>query len=118
MLGQKIIGLILLILGIAIIAYILWYSFNIFTAKISPPEIFKTTTESNDNIPAPSLNLQGLGIDLEKLAGEQIQKQIESVMPMNAVPRLLNLISWSILAGIFILGGSQIANMGINLIKK
>ena len=118
MLGQKIIGLILLILGIAIIAYILWYSFNIFTAKISPPEIFKTATESNNNAPASPLNLQGLGVDLEKLAGEQLQKQIESVVPMNAVPRLFNLISWSILAGIFILGGSQISGIGINLIKK
>jgi len=42
-----------------------------------------------------------------------IEEQIKEIVP----PGFLNLISWSIFAGILIFGGSGIAGIGVRLIK-
>ncbi|OHA70048.1 MAG: hypothetical protein A3H01_02400 [Candidatus Wildermuthbacteria bacterium RIFCSPLOWO2_12_FULL_40_9] len=114
---QKILGSVIIILGLAVIFYTLFLSYNIFTAKAAAPEVFKISGQSND-ITTANTQKQGLPSDIQKLIEEQLQGQLASFMPANAMPRLLNLISWSVLAGIFIFGGSQIAGIGVNLIRK
>ena len=105
---KKTLGLILFFLGIAIILYTLYSSFNIFTAKAAPPEIFKITEQT------PSAEgAQGLEAQLQ----EMINEQLRGIIPVDSIPTLLNLIAWSILAGILIFGGAQISSLGIKLIK-
>ena len=96
-------GLILLVLGLIIIFYSLYSSFNIFTAKAAPPEIFKAEPSAQGTV-AGSIQAQ-------------IEEQLKGMLPVDSVPTLLNLISWSIFAGILIFGGAQIASLGIKLIK-
>ena len=117
MTGQKILGFILLILGLAIILYTLFISYNIFTTKSPAPDVFKIADQGNSSVDSGIKN-QGLPAAIEGLLEEKLQEQLKAIMPTNAIPRLLNLISWSVLAGIFILGGGHIAGIGVNLIRK
>ena len=104
---KRILGLSLLFLGLIIIFYSLYSSFNIFTAKTSAPEIFKT-----EIVPSQK-NGEGLEAQVQQMIGEQLK----GMLPANSIPQLLNLISWSIFAGILIFGGTQITTLGIKLIK-
>ena len=105
---KKIFGLALLLGCLIIIFYSLYSSYNIFTNKATVPEIFKTEEKI---LAAPKD--QGIEAQMQQL----IQGQLQGILPVDSIPRLLNLISWSIFAGILIFGGSQISGLGIKLIK-
>jgi hypothetical protein len=47
-----------------------------------------------------------------------ISEQLKGMLPINMVPKILNLFIWSMLAGIFIFGGTQVSSLGIKLIKE
>lgn len=104
---KKILGITLIILGLAVIAYGLYTSFNIFSGKAAPPEIFKTSPPTQG---AGSQDIQG---QLQDMVGEQLK----GLLPVNSITTLLNLISWSIFAGLLIFGGVQIAGLGIKLLN-
>jgi hypothetical protein len=109
----KIIGCGLLILGIIVICWTILHSYNIFTAKISPPLIFKIEEKTKDSLSGEEispLNLEGIE--------DIIKEKIGDIFPFEFLPRLLNLVSWSIFAGILIFAGGQISIIGIQLIKR
>lgn len=105
---RKTFGLILLLLGIVVIIYTLYSSFTIFTAKAAPPEIFKIEAQTSSQQGA-----QGLEAQFQ----EMIDEQLKGLIPVDSITTLLNLITWSIFAGILIFGGGQISGLGIKLIK-
>lgn len=106
---KKILGIILLVGGLIIIFYGLYSSYNIFTVKKEAPVIF--------NIPEQSgAVLKGNG-DIQAQLQEALGKQLKGILPANSMPQLLNLISWSIFAGILTLAGAQISGLGVKLLK-
>jgi len=111
--ARKIFGWVLLIAGLLIIFWSLYSSFNIFTGKTPAPEIFKIEEKKEVLLPQKG-EVQDLQAQLEKMIGEQLKE----MLPIDFLPKLFNLIVWSILAGILIFGGAQIASLGIKLIKK
>jgi len=107
---QKLFGWSLLFLGIFIILWTLYSSSNIFLGKKEVPEVFKIeerTSLSKKKEISPQ-------VDIETM----IKEQLESFLPSEFLPKTLNILAWSIFAGILILGGSQIAGLGIKLLKK
>ena len=103
---NKIMGYVLLILGLIIIIVALYQTYNIFTGKSSLPQVFKTVkiekkTQNND--PAD--------------AQQQMQAIIAEMLPATSINDTMNLGSLAVLIWIFIFGGSKIAGMGIALIK-
>ena len=116
---NKIFGIVLLIIGLFIILWSLYASYNIFTNKTVAPQVFSATKISQNKLSEP------IKIAPQKLSPEQIQENIQRAMqnqliktlPPNFFSKLLNLISWSIFAWILILGGGKIAGLGIKLIK-
>lgn len=115
---QKILGFALLAGGVGIILYSLYASFTFFTGSATPPEIFATNAASSgtggNGAQDLSLNsLQNLGSQLPKL----LEGQLQGLLPAGLIPRMLNLTVWSIFAGILMLGGGQIAGLGIKLLK-
>jgi len=106
---SKIAGWLLLIAGVSIILWTLYSSYNIFTVEAQVPEIFKMEEPTADSQTSPG-QIEDV---IEGLVGEQLKK----ILPLELLPRLLNLMAWSIFAGIAIFGGSQISNLGIKLIK-
>lgn len=109
----KIFGWILLILGLIVIFYTLANSYNIFTGKSQPPAIFKTE-EGKTTLSQKTLSPKE---ETEKMVEEKLKGQLQIMMPTDSLLKLLNLISWSILAGILIFGGTQISGLGIKLIN-
>ena len=108
---KKIFGWFLLIIGISIIFSSLYFSYNIFTAKTDMPEIFKMPEEDVSFLEEKELSAQ------EEMQ-QTIEEQIGKILPVSTIPALLNLIAWSIFAGIMIFGGAQVSNIGIKLIKE
>ena len=90
----KIIGWLIFSIGLAIIIWTLFTSYNIFTKQTVVPQVFEMELES------------------------MVSEQLKGLLPTDFLPELLNLMSWSILAGILIFGGSQISYLGIKLIKR
>ena len=122
---EKIFGWLLLFLGVAIILYTLFTSLNIFTGAVPPPDIFELEQEkaSLDIVQKESktLNAQSqsdIQSQIGEMIGEQFGEQLKDILPSNLLPVLLNLMIWSMCAGILIFGGVQIGNLGVKLIKQ
>jgi len=105
---MKIFGWVLLIIGVAIIIWTLYSSYNIFTGKTNIPESFSSPKETYQK-PA-----EGIEAQMREMMGEQLK----AILPVDTFPKLLNLIIWAILAGILTFGGAQISSIGIKLIKS
>lgn len=106
----KAMGWLLLFLGMVIIFGTLYASSNIFTGKGQAPEIFEIQKEQA-KLP------QKISQEISESINEMIQEQLGQIIPAGLVARFLNLISWSIFAGIMLFGGSQISTLGIKLLK-
>lgn len=112
----KIIGWLTFIGGIAIIVFTLYSSYNIFTGKTPVPEFFKTEKGIEIN-ETPQGGLPTSAEELQQQLGQMINEQLKGILPMESLNKIFNLGIWSILAGILIFGGSQIAGLGIRLLK-
>lgn len=108
---NKNLGYLLLIAGLLLIGFTILYSYNIFTGKSFPPKLFKELSSR------PSQNSEGGSLSLENKIEDAVSKQIRQIIPADAITQVLNLLSWSILAGILIFGGGQIGSLGIKMIK-
>jgi len=108
---NKILGYLLLFIGLVTIFWTLYNSYNIFTAKITAPEIFEVS--ETEDVSSPKSKIQDLQAQME----EAVREQFKNMLPPDLLPNLLNLVSWSVIAGILIFGGSSISNIGIKLIK-
>jgi len=111
----KIAGWLLLSSGIGIILTTFYLSYNIFTAQTPVPEIFKPSSKEISSGKQPSQGLEG---QVEQLLQEQIQEQLQGLIPEGGLSKMLNLGAWSVFAGIIIFGASQISSLGIKLIKN
>jgi hypothetical protein len=114
--ATKIFGWLLLLVGLAIIGWTLSSSYNIFTGKAEIPAIFKI--ETKETITPTTGKIPTTQAELQKEMGKMIGEQLKEIIPVDTLPKLLNLITWSILAGILIFGGAQISGLGIKLLKK
>lgn len=113
---QKILGFALLAGGMGVILYSLYASFTFFTGIATPPEIFSASAPIAKSAGTQDLSLnslQDLGNQIPKL----LEGQLQSMLPAGLIPRVLNLTVWSVFAGILMLGGGQIAGLGIKLLK-
>ncbi len=109
--SSQIAGWTLLIVGIIIIVWTLISSYNIFTAKAAAPQFFEMPKEE---VSIQKGDTQDIQAQLQKMIGEQLK----GFLPADAITKILNLTVWSMLAFLLITGGSQIAGLGIKLIKK
>jgi len=115
---KKILGWILLVAGLFIIFWILYSTYNIFTGKTQAPEIFKAEEKKqilSEEEDKTSFSFQE---ETQEEMKKMVEEQIKEMVPSEFMSKILNLISWSILAGILIFGGSKISGIGIRLIKE
>lgn len=115
---QKIIGWLIFLAGVAIIVFSLYSSYNIFTGKAAAPEVFKIE-KGEIQVPATQKGKTPTSpAELQKEMEKMISEQMKELLPSDIIPKILNMVVWSMFAGILILGGAQIANLGIKLIKN
>lgn len=110
---EKIIGWGLLVLGVFLIVWPLFQSFNIFTGKTQAPAIFKIEEKEKTSLPEKENKTLSLE-EMEKI----IEERLGEIFPTDFLARLLNLISFSVFVGISIFAGSQVSTIAIKLIKK
>jgi len=118
MIGNKIFGGILLVLGVFIILWGLYSSYSIFKGNAVLPQVFRSAELIGDDVvieesDSMSLTPEEIQKNMEKAVGEQLSK----MFPPGVFLKLLNLISWSIFAWILIMGGGKIAFLGIKMLK-
>lgn len=107
----KITGIILITIGVATILLTMYFSYNIFMGKSAAPEVFKLSGDAIvQEKTSDSQNVQDQ-------IGKAVSQQLKGMFPSDSMTKILNLASWSILAGILIFGGTSIAGLGIRLIK-
>ena len=111
---KKTFGWVLLVIGVLIITWGIWTSFEIFTAQRPVYEIFKLPTTQD-----VSLKKEGGSIETEMQEQMQqiIKEQFKEMFPPEFLIKLLNLMGWSIFAIILFMGGEKLAVIGIRLLK-
>ena len=114
----KIVGWVTFLVGILIISFVLYSSYNIFTAKSSVPEFFKIEEKVTQAPPSAKGKLPTSPEALQQEIGKMIGEQLKGILPVDTLPKILNLFVWSTLAWILIFGGGQIAGLGIKLLKS
>ncbi len=114
----KIIGWVTFLAGGLIIGYTLYSSYNIFTAKSPVPEFFKFEQGGTQTSGAQKGGILTAQEQLQQQIGQMLGEQLKGLMPVDFLPKISNLIVWSMLAGILIWGGGQISNLGIKLLKS
>ena len=102
---NKILGYVLLIIGLLLIVMPIYQTYNIFLGKSLPPDIFKSQELAINQNAGPT--------DLQK----QIENTFIKILPVESINKTLDLTAWSLLVVIFIFGGKQISEIGIKLIK-
>ncbi len=102
---NKMIGYILLAVGVLLIAVPLFQTYQIFTGHALPPQVF--------NVPAlVSQDPNASQFDLQK----QLQNALIAILPISLLTNVLNLSSWLMLMVILMFGGKHLADIGIKLI--
>ena len=103
---NKIIGYVLLLIGLLLIALPLWQTYNIFTGKAMPSQVFMRPIALKVNNNVSALDVQG-----------QIQNSLIKIIPVDFIDNTLNLSTWLLLMWILIYGGGKIAEIGVKLIN-
>jgi len=112
MIENKIIGIILLVLGLLMILWSVYVSYNMFQGNRAVPEILMPEIESGIEIAKDATPVQ-----IDEQIKQTIQDQMANILPQANIYKLLNLIIWSIFAWIMIIGGGKIASLGIKMLK-
>jgi hypothetical protein len=107
---KKIAGWVLVISGIALISWTLYSSFNIFTGKVQSPKVFTAQSLAGSQ--------GGKSGDIQAQMEQIMQEQLKGLIPADALPKILNFTAWSLLAFVFIYGGTQVSGIGVNLLNK
>jgi len=111
---RKISGWTLLVIGVLIIIWGVWTSFEIFTAQRPVYEIFKASTAQEVSFKKET---GSLGTQMQEQMQQLIIEQFKEMFPPDFLIKLLNLMSWSIFAIILFMGGEKLAVIGIRLLK-
>lgn len=112
---KKIFGWIILIIGILIIVWGIWTSYQIFTGEIPVYEVFTAETGKDTSLAKDKINLN---LPIEQQMQEIIKDQIGQILPQETLFKFFNLSAWWIFMMILMLGGGKLAIIGINLLKE
>lgn len=107
---KKVVGWVLLILGVLMIVWGIYCSYEIFTAKKPPYEIFKAQETGEVSLK------QEKGSPEEQMQ-QVIKEQLGEMLPSDFLPKLFNLIAWSIFVGILVFAAGKLSILGVNLLK-
>ena len=111
---NKIIGYLFLFLGVIIILWGLWFSYEIFTGKKTSPELFKIDISKKEISLSQS---SGLNEQMQNQINSLLQSQLSNLMSAESINKILNLSSWFIFMTILVLACGKISSIGVQLIK-
>jgi|YNPMSStandDraft_2_1061718.scaffolds.fasta_scaffold00339_9 hypothetical protein len=110
-------GWLLVAIGLLIILWIIFYSYQILTFKKDIPLIFKETDIKNSGL-VINIDDKYKNQDVQKQLEKLVSDKLDQIISPQIILKIFNLLALSIFAGIFIFGGSKIAFIGIELLKN
>jgi hypothetical protein len=116
MTAEQIVGWFLIAAGVFLIIGTLYFSWQIFSGKTAPPEIFKASSLVSTK--SQIRGAQDLQAQMQELFSQALKEQLQGFFPADSTVKLFNLLSWSLFAGILLFGGGQIAGIGIRLLQS
>jgi hypothetical protein len=111
---KKIFGWIILIIGILVIVWGIWTSYQIFTGQIPVYEVFTSETIEGTSSADTKINLN---LPMEQQIQQIAKDQIGQILPQESMFKFFNLGAWWIFMMILMLGGGKLAIIGVNLLK-
>ncbi|UMX47394.1 MAG: hypothetical protein L7H18_03005 [Candidatus Nealsonbacteria bacterium DGGOD1a] len=116
--AKKIIGWVLLAVGLAVIAWTVNTSYRYFTAKADFPPVFNFG-ENRGTAKSQSPDTANLNVEAQmQLAMSQAtQEAVANLLPAQEIAKLLNVIVWSMFAAFMVYAGFKIAEIGIKIIS-
>ena len=114
--AANLIGWALFLLGLGLIFYSLFTSWQIFTGRSELPPAFKVVSFSVEDQGQISLGIPLLDEQLNKFLG-QSQDRLSQLLSLAGVNRVLDLLTWTFFAGFLLFAGNLLASLGIKLIK-
>jgi len=112
---KRIFGWIILIIGILIIIWGIWTSYQIFTGQMPVYEVFTPEANNGTSLTGGGINLN---LPMEQQVQQLIKDQIGQILPQELLFKFFNLSAWWIFMMILMFGGGKLASIGINLLKK
>ncbi|HOS88284.1 MAG TPA: hypothetical protein PL093_02000 [Candidatus Pacearchaeota archaeon] len=106
---KKFLGIGLIIIGLGIFFWDIKESYYYFTAKKEFPQVFIQSVVNNSANQETSLSTQD---QLNALITNQLNQQIQQLLPKNSITELFNLISWSVFAAFLIYAATKLINIG------
>lgn len=105
--SEKIVGYLLLSLGIILIVFSFFSVYYVFTAKAKPYDLF---------------SLPGISIDLSNLATGELPKEVTpnlktELVEADIINKPLNLIAHILLMGFLVNVGFKIASLGVQMVR-
>ncbi|MFH0792114.1 MAG: hypothetical protein V1905_02780 [bacterium] len=111
----RLVGFILIVIGILVILYALWSSYELFTGKKPAPVIFSVPQQQNTKTDSGGIGLGSISTDI---IVKELTKGLITATPNEYPSIMFNMLSWSVSAFIMIFGGSQLAKIGIGLLSS
>jgi len=119
--AKKIIGWVVIIVGLAVIGQAINISYQFFTAKEDFPAVFKAPVAVQDVAPEAKPNVAPITPEqaqaqLQQTMGAATSQAIANILPADGISKLLNAIVWSVFATFLVYAGAHIAAIGIKMI--
>lgn len=114
---NKIIGWVTFGIGIFVILFTLYSTYQIFTGEKPAPQFFQINLPEETAPEEMPEEMPSSQEGMMQMMSQKIESQLQEMIPASTLPKLLNLVIWTMGAGILIFGGSQIAQLGIRLVK-
>jgi hypothetical protein len=115
---EKVLGYILLVVGICIIGLAAFNIFGLLTERTQPVQFFDFDGLSIETPSlVPNTSIPGVSDQLDELFGESAQPQTTEIIPKTMVNQTLNLFVHIFLVGFFVNVGFKVASLGNQLVR-
>jgi len=108
---KKILGWILVLVGIIMIAYTIIGAMNYFSGVTPFPELFFSETKE-------IAKTGGSSDALNDIMQDMLSGQINSLIPEGSITNLLNMSAWSIFAFFMVFAGAKLFELGLKIMKE
>jgi hypothetical protein len=106
---KRILGIALIIFGLAIFFWSISESYYYFSAQKEFPAVF---VQPQASVAVPSASTGTLQDQMNALVGDQINQKIKEMLPANTITELLNSTIWIAFATFLVYAGARAVGMG------
>ena len=120
--AKKIVGWVLVAVGLLAIGQAINLSYQFFTGKAEFPAIFKAPVAAvgvaakvdQNNVAVSAADVQA---QMQQAVSQATAQAVNGMIPLGSMEKLLNAIMWSVFATFLVYAGAKISEIGVKLIS-